>query len=277
MTRSDFKNKILRKLGSPYIKVELTDDMIEDHIETALNKFIEYAISQATDEVYMTVLLSAGERFYDLPDGTYSVVDYEDNSIGVDNGHNTLFTIQNYMYMNGYLDYSMDNGCNLLSLHMEKDFIKTLKKYSSSGYQWRYHELTNQLEIIPQVRYDCGYINWEEYDEDGNIISKSAKSPGWVLLRTYMYKGATLPNWNIEKTYEWLFEKCDWLFEYVEALCKMNLALIRRKYKGNGPIGTVGFDMDGDDLYSEGKEAKQELEERLDDTESYEGWTISIG
>jgi len=68
-TKKELAEKIKRRLGYPMIKVELHPRQIDDAIDYARDKFIKWAVGQATQETWFTVLLSAGQNFYDLPVG----------------------------------------------------------------------------------------------------------------------------------------------------------------------------------------------------------------
>ena len=95
MQKSELRNRIRRDLGYPYIKVELSDDHLDDAIDDSVYEFKRWSIGNATQEVYFTLLLSSGEYLYDLPTGVVSVVDYEIE--GRTTGINTLFTMENYL------------------------------------------------------------------------------------------------------------------------------------------------------------------------------------
>jgi hypothetical protein len=49
----------------------------------------------------------------------------------------------------------------------------------------------------------------------------------------------------------------DWLLQYIYALTKMAEGIILRK------AGAIGITNDGGDLFNEGKEAKEKLEQKL--------------
>ena len=77
-TKKQLAEKIKRRLGYPMVKVELHPRQIEDAIDYARDKFIKWATGQATSETFFTLLLSAGQNFYDLPVGVTEVLSYDD-------------------------------------------------------------------------------------------------------------------------------------------------------------------------------------------------------
>ena len=76
---------------------------------------------------------------------------------------------------------------------------------------------------------------------------------------------------------ERMFEK-DWITDYVTALVKMTLGEVRRKMENaSNMVGNIGATFNGSALMSEGLAEKEKLEEKLQDTEVYEGYGLSWG
>jgi hypothetical protein len=69
----------------------------------------------------------------------------------------------------------------------------------------------------------------------------------------------------------------DWVYDYVTALSKITLGLIRRKFAQFSSLGNQGIALDGDSLIAEGNTEKEYLEQTLRDEESHEGYGIEIG
>lgn len=196
ITRTQLINKVKRRLGAPMVKVELCDEQITDNIDYARQKFLKWAIGNATQETYFTVLLQAGKRFYDLPAGVMEVVSYMDDPIK-SGGINTLFTIDNFLFTGGYFGNMFMGGYDIVSYHLVMDFLTTLSKYRSTPYNWKYHKSTNQLEINP---VPAGGKTAKEVvitnPETGLPETFMVDSPGWVLIRAYMIQGSTLPSYT---------------------------------------------------------------------------------
>jgi hypothetical protein len=212
-------------------------------------------------------MLSGGQAIYDLPVGVTEVLAY--SSTGMSSGINTLFTIDNFLYNQGMYEALLhyDNtGYSMISYHIARDFLETVRKYTPDKYSYKYHQYTNQLEIQPPPPTGNALL----------IDSVTYDSPGFVLLRTMMLEAATLTDYSEENTFE-NFYGSDWVLEYATAECKVMLGLIRRKFGNFASLGNVGISLDGDTLVSEGKEEKTELEERLRLEEVYEGYGIEIG
>lgn len=196
ISRTQLMNKVKRRLGAPMVKVELCDEQIIDHIDYARQKWIKWAIGNATQETYFTVMLQAGKRFYDLPAGVMEVVSYDDSPIQ-SGGINTLFTMDNFMFQNGFYGNAFSGGYDLVSYHIVLDFMSTLKRYRTTPYNWKYHKSTNQLEISPAPPFDGKTkTTTMAHPITGLPTQFIVDSPGWVLLRTYMVQGSTLPNYT---------------------------------------------------------------------------------
>lgn len=261
MTRSDLLEKVKRRLGHPMIKVELDDMQILDHIDYSRDKFIKWATGQATQEVFFTLMLSAGQYLYDLPNGVIEVIGYDTHtSTG---GINTLFTVENYLYNQGLFDalLSTEGSFTLVSYHIARDFLETLNKYLIDIYNYKYHPYSNQLEIQPPP-------------VSGGVYS----SPGWILLRTYMITESTIDNENFDKDVnDFHFYGAGWILDYVTALSKISLGIIRNKFANFTSIGNAGISLDGDSMISEGKEELERLNETLRLEECYIGYGIEVG
>lgn len=196
ISRTQLMDRVKRRLGAPMVKVELCDSQIIDHIDYARTKWIKWAIGEATQETYFTVLLQSGKRFYDLPAGVQEVISYDDSPIQ-SGGINTLFTMDNFMFQNGFYGNVFWGGYDLVSYHLTLDFISTLNRYRTTSYNWKYHKSTNQLEIDPAPAWDGKQkpININ-HPVTGLPTTMYVDSPGWVLLHTYMIEGSTLPNYT---------------------------------------------------------------------------------
>ena len=196
ISKSHLTQKVRNRLGEPMVKVEICDNQISEHIDYARQKFIKWAIGNATQEVFFTVLLQAGKRLYDLPAGITEVIRYDDNNISM-GGINTLFTMNNWMFSNGFYGGMFNGGYDLISYHLVLDFMQTLEKYSTTPYNWKYHRSTNQLEINPAPPQNEGQVYLVgENSETGLPQEYVFDSPGFVMLKAYMIQGSSLPNYT---------------------------------------------------------------------------------
>ena len=271
--KSELSNRIKRKLGWPMIKIELHEDQITDSIDFARNKFIKYAAGQATQEVFFTMLLSAGQYMYDMPDGTVEVISYDASNSNI-GGINTLFTLGNYMYNQGAFDglLRQGRGFGLIDFHIALDFIETFHRYTPDPYRYRYHKSRNILEIQPPPVAGNSLILT---DADGNDVEYD--SPGFILIRAVMIDGSSLPCWEGLNSLDNNLYDSQWVEEYATARAKMVLGMIRRKFASFSALGNQGAALDGAELVSEAKEEMTALDEKLKSEETYTGWPILVG
>lgn len=249
--KSDLIEIIKRRLGFPIIKVELDDQQIIDNIEYTRTKYIKWAAGNITQEFFFTLMLSGGVTEYDLDvisPGITEVIGYNTNTAG---SIQTLFTMENYMYNSGMYDQMLmrggGDGYTMVSYHIARDFMETIKRYIVDTYTYTYHKYDNILEILP--------------------APPTADTGSWLLVRAYKIEGA---DGDIYKN--------DWFIDYVSAMCKVSLGRIRTKFANFQAVGSnISLAMDGDALISEGKEEITTLEEKLRSEEVFEGSWIIVG
>jgi hypothetical protein len=284
--KSDLAELIKRRLGAPVVKVELTTQQIYDTIDYAKDKWVKWGAGNATVETYFTVLLLAGQNFYDLPVGVVDIVEYEDQ--GAHYGINTLFTVDNFLYSRGIYDpliWTGGYGYSLVSYHIARDFLKTVDKYTPSIYNYKYHKYTNQLEVQPAPPSGNAL---DLVNENG--VTQTYDSPGFILVRSYMIEGShsagmetdlSQSTWKRTGIYsgdsDSSFYTSDWIFDYALAECKIILGRIRSKFTNFASIGNVGLGLDGETLLQEGITEKERLEETLRLEEGYMGYGIIVG
>ena len=192
-TKTQLREMIKRKLGAPMVKVELCDDQINDHIDYSISEYIKWATSNATEIAYFTIPLRSGRRYYDLPKDVIDIISYSEEGIG-EGGINTLFTMKNYLYNKGMFDPLTAYPQSLLGYYMVNDFLETLEKFQPDQYSWKYHRMTNQLEITPTPKYGKKSVTIRRPNENNIVTEYVLDSPGYVLIKANVIQGATLPN-----------------------------------------------------------------------------------
>jgi len=270
-TKAQLTEVVKRRLGYPIVKVELNDTQISDHINYARQKYIKWAVGQATQEYYFTLTLSAGQILYDMPPGCTEIVGYRTGLYG--GGINTLFTLDNYLYNIGFygiVQHGMADSWSLVSYHLARDMLETITRYTPDEYNFHYHKYTNQLEINPAP-------------PSGGYSASIGGDINHLLLRGFFIENAT--PWStsaVDLGYSADPQQQDlygegWILDYVTALCKISLGYIRNKFSNFASLGNIGISLDGDSMISEGKEEKEKLEEDLRLEETWEGYGMEIG
>lgn len=265
MTRAELRERIKRDLGHPYVKVELTDDHLDDAISDALEKWEEWAIGNAIKEYYFTIPLSAGQDTYTLPNYITDVTGYSSDSWST--GINTLFTMENFLYNQGILDpQNFSNGGGMIGYQIAMDYIETLERYMPEKYYYRYSRKNRKLILSPTP----------ELKDVRNINGTPWNFAGYLMVKCFAYEGSFVPGWQYTD-----FESAScgegWVKNYAIAKSKITLGGIRRKFSNFNSVGNTGIALDGESLVSEGKEEVDKLMEELDANYSYEGYGISMG
>lgn len=266
--KADLADRIKRRLGWPSVKIEVENETIYQHIDHAKERYIRFAVGNATQEVFFTMMLSAGQYLYDMPAGTREVVNYDFESMQL-GGINTLFTVSNILYnagLFGLLAPDTMGGFNLISYQIARDFLETLQRYTPDEYNFKYHPYSNQLEIQPPpVSGSVLTLTTGDYD-----------SPGFVLIHAFMDRCATLPGYTDDVLNEDIYTTV-WVEKFALALTKETLGYVRRKYANFTGLGTQGTSLDGTDLVNEGKSEQEALMQELFNLEVYEGGYLTMG
>ena len=290
MTNQEMIDLIKRKFGYPMIKVELHDSQINDAITEARKKWIKWASGNATKEVYFTLLLVDGQRVYDLPSGVVDVIGVKDESSSTTGGINTLFSVENYLYSKGMYPDVHNSSFNMIDYHLAIDYIKTIEMYCASEYRFIYHKNQNQLEVSPtpegtETITVTDPVLAEDMFREGDSRTLVASgdvsyvSPGYVLVRSYMVAGSSLPTFTMNPSgdqNDYLLDE-EWIQNYTYALSMRTLGYIRRKLASFTALGTDGVQLDGDSLVSEAESKLEELDEKLRLEEAHEGFGIIVG
>lgn len=339
-TKEQLKQKLIRALGGSQIKIELCIEDFDDTINMARDYFITWAVGNATQEVYFLLMLEGGRYIYDLPVGVVEVVNYHDHFggyggygggysgngygplwyTGPEQGSTSFFSIGDPAMAGlscggagygggGYNGGLASDGSMMGSPYTFVDYFvtrTTMKMFHdmrADKYQWRYHKVTNQIELHPTPT--CGNSltktspSGDIYNTpsaaypcpSGGYETETFDSPGYVLIHAYMIEGSSLPTYTpspsadmdcsmypdiSNEVSEWMYSH-PWIFQYTLALLKQRLGLIRRKYANSSVMGGANISLDGESLYSEGREDQLRLEEEVDTKWAYDGMGILMG
>jgi len=78
-TKEDLREYIKRRLGAPLLNVELTEDMLDDCIDKAIEIYSNYGYDGTTEEI-LVVNLERGKMDYKLPDEVIAVTGLQASS-----------------------------------------------------------------------------------------------------------------------------------------------------------------------------------------------------
>lgn len=223
MTRQQLRQRIARNLGGGMVKIELCQQHLDDSINTARDLWVQWAVGDATMEVFFLLMLEGGKNVYDLPAGVVDVLGYRDKLGGMggpgmmdpefsaygasrwytgpEQGSTAFFALQSPEWVG--LGYS--NGGPVTSLYTMVDsylalgHMELINKMRPDKYQWRYHNFVNKLELVPtpmcgdQLQLGVPAVS----GCPGEFVDfTSVDSPGFVLIRAQMMAGSTLPTYT---------------------------------------------------------------------------------
>jgi len=222
-TKQQLINKLIRGLGGSMVKVELCVEDFYDAINMSRDMYIEWAVGNATQEVYFLLMLEAGRYIYDLPVGITEIISYHDHFGGGMTGYdgaacgydplwytgqehgNTSYFSQGDPFMGSF--GMTGTPYTFVDYYTSMSYINMIHNLRPNKYLWKYHKSTNQLEISPTPA--CGNT-LTKTSPSGNIYNTPSgaypcpsggyktevyDSPGFVLLRGYMIEGASLPTY----------------------------------------------------------------------------------
>lgn len=149
ITRSQFKDYCLRKLGFPVIDINIDDDQIEDRIDDALQFWQDYHFD-GNEKIYMKHMFTQEDidrRWIYCPDSIISVTQvfpWDDSSASVN-----LFDLRYQLRLHDLYDFT---SVSYVSYTITMQHIRTLNLLFSGTPQFRFNRHLNKLYLD---------INWE--------------------------------------------------------------------------------------------------------------------
>lgn len=255
MTKTEFKDFIIRQLGYPLVKVELHESQLDDIIRSTKSVYTKWASGNVTSEDYVILQLEADKSEYELPQSVTTVLDVKDFSSGIGKT-DELFTLGSYLNSIGILEAIQGSTFSLMGYHASLDYMKTLEKYSTEKFFWKHNRFKNVVTLKP--------------------TPDSTDDLSYILVHCYILSDYSVES-DGEEYIEGIYED-DWFQRYCIAGAKEILGRVRGKFgQGFQSIGNQGISLDGDTLLSEAKEEKEKLLEELRDHEDYEGFYPLMG
>ena len=147
-TKEALRNYMLRQMGAPSIKVELTEDQLNDSIDKSIERYSEYAYD-GTIEGTLLVELEKGIFQYTLPDNVIAISGLEASST-----YSTFINIPaGYtLAMNPITLSQMDNVSNIDIQSMTERMAKmsTLRNLFDVSPNFTFNHNTKVLEFFEQ-------------------------------------------------------------------------------------------------------------------------------
>lgn len=229
-TRNEFKAYVLRRLGSPLLSINVTDDQVEDRINDGLKLFRDYHFD-GTTKVYLRHQLTEQDKtnkYITVPDDIQGIHRIFDIS-GIANVGSGMFDIRYQIALNDLYTLTTQSMVPFFMSMQHLQFIETLLM-GQKPIRFNRHE--NKLHI--DMRWD------------------SIATGNWIVAECYQTLNPTL---NLDVWAD------PWLQDYVTALVKQQWGNNIKKFGGMQlPSGQI---MNGQIIFDEAKQEIAELRERL--------------
>lgn len=156
VTRSEFKEYCLRKLGKPVIEINVDDDQVDDRIDEAFRFYWDYHFDGA-DKVYYKYQVTQADinnKFITMPDNIIGVVNIFE--IGQALNTNNLFNIRYQIALN---DLYTLTSVSMVPYYMALQHVQFLEMMLVGKQPLRYNRMVNKLYID----MDWNIINLGDY------------------------------------------------------------------------------------------------------------------
>ena len=234
MTEADIKKYIKRKLGDGIVKVELT----EDHMDDIMRDSRRWFINRIGVEVFFPLAVSRGTTTYTLPDYVIDVykVHLPSNSLAGITGEDDFSRQYGYLFGQWYTQSYGAGGTGMApgqdqapysNLVQRLQMLETIGRLWGSDSDWSYNSRDRVLNIMP---------------------GPGVSGPAMLQVNSAMFDTTKLDPGDEDLFLRWAI-----------ADAKEQLGRNRSKYDS---LPTVGGDrsLDGDTLLSEAQIEKENLE-----------------
>jgi hypothetical protein len=168
-TRDEFKQYCLRKLGSPVIQINVSDEQIDDRIDEAFSFFSDYHYN-GSEHVYLKhriTQLDITNGYIMAPERLLGVTRIFDLSSSISSGTG-MFNVTYQFVLNNLQDLT---GYSIQNYYMTMQSLRFIQEWLVGWPMIRYNRLSNKIYLDLNVsKLTVGnYIMIEAYDIiDGN-------------------------------------------------------------------------------------------------------------
>lgn len=227
-TRDEFKAYILRRLGSPVINIEVSDDQIDDRVDDALKYYWDHHFA-GSEKFYFKYQLTADDRtnrYITIPEEITSVL-----KIFPLNGISSRMNIFDIRYQIALNDLYTLTSQSMVPYFMTMQHLGLLQELLVGQKPIRFNRHTNQLWLD---------VDWATV-VDGD----------WVVAEC---------NQNIDPELYPDVWGDRWLLQYATALTKLQWGGNIGKFPMQLPGGVV---LNADRIINEAREEIQDLEDKM--------------
>lgn len=228
-TRDAFKQYVLSRLGDGAIRVNVTDTQVENRIDFAIRKAMDYHVNYS-EKVYLSIQITDDiqtNRYIDLPDNIIGAVDIFDlSSVLMGSG---IFSARYQFVIDNFRNWT---AWSVTPYFMAFQNLRMIDQMLTGQQPIRYNRFTNRIYI----------------DMDWNIMNVGE----YIIIRAYEVIDPD--------TYTRMWGDI-WLIEYATAQVKQQWGEHLKKY-GNQPL-PGGIVLNGKELFDEATAEIVRLEDQL--------------
>lgn len=229
VTREEFKQYCLRKLGAPVIEINLSDEQIEDRIDEAIDFYRDYHYD-GSQLVYIKHQLTQEEidqGWIPVPSQLLGISRIFNINSSIATGSD-MFNVTYQFVLNNITDIA---GYSVQNYYMSMQHLQFLQEILIGQPMIRYNRRVDRLYIdLDKANLEVGmYVIVEAYD----IIDPDVHSDFW---------------------------KDRWLQNYATTLIKENWGAVLTKFPDMQLIGGMTFN--GSQILQDAREERKEMEEK---------------
>lgn len=227
-TRAEFKDYVLRKIGSPVIQINVSDEQVEDRIDEAIAFWRDYHYD-GSQMVYLKHQLTQediDQGYIEVPQDLLGITRIFDLSSSISTGTG-FFNVQYQFVLNNIHDIT---GYNIQHYYMSLSHLQFLQEILVGRPLIRYNRHINRLylDVTKNVLNPGSYVIIEGYD----IIDGETYSDVW---------------------------QDRFLQNYASALIREQWGYNLTKFTNMQLVGGVQFN--GEQILSDAKQDRKEMEE----------------
>lgn len=229
ITRDQFKENCLRRLGKPVIEINVDDDQVDDRIDEALRFYWDYHFdgSEKTYYKYQVTPQDKINKYITMPENIIGVINMFD--LGSALGVNNLFNIRYQIALN---DLYTLTSVSMVPYYMAMQHVQFLEFILVGKQPLRYNRHINKLYID---------MDWERVAEGQYIVVEA-----YQVVDPNTYTDA----WSDR-----------WLLRYAACLIKQQWGTNLKKFEGMQMPGGLRFN--GQKIYDEATAEREELEKEM--------------
>ena len=229
ITRTEFKENCLRRLGKPVIEINVDDDQIEDRVDEALRYYWDYHFDGSSKTYYKYQITEADKanKYITMPNNIIGVINIFD--LGSALGTNNLFNIRYQIALN---DLYTLTSVSMVPYYMAMQHIQFLEQLLVGKQPIRYNRNTNKLYID---------MDWERVNTNDYVIVEA-----YEVIDPDAFTDA----WSDR-----------WLLRYAACLIKQQWGTNLKKFDGMKMPGGLTFN--GQKIYDEASNERDILEKEM--------------